>query len=58
MRKEAEPGLSMANCVSQRKARPACSQPLRSRDVGLKPFQGQIEWSPAAEWSHPETSAD
>lgn len=26
--------------------------------MGLKPFQGQIEWSPAAEWSHPETSAD
>lgn len=45
MRKEAEPGLSVANCVSQRKAGPARSQPLRSRAVGFEPFQGWIEWS-------------
>lgn len=42
----------MANCVTQRKPRPACSQPLRSKGMGLKPFQGQIEWSPGR-WMDP-----
>lgn len=35
--KEAGPGRSMANCVTQRKPGLACSQPLRSGGAGLKP---------------------
>lgn len=53
--KEAVPGRSMANCVTQRKPGPACSQPLRSGGAGLKPFQEKVEWSPVSEWTLPET---
>lgn len=37
--KEAGPGRSMANCITQRKPGPACSQPLRSGGAGLSPFR-------------------
>lgn len=50
--KEAGPGRSMANCVTQRKPGPACSQPLRR---GFKAFQGKVELSPVSEWTLPET---
>lgn len=44
--KEAVPGRSMANCVTQRKPGPACSQPLRSGGAGLKPFSGEGRMDP------------
>lgn len=37
--KETGSGRSMANCVTQRKPLPPCSQPLRSRGENLKPFK-------------------
>lgn len=39
--KEAGPGRSMANCVTQRKPGQAFSQPLRSEGAGLNPFRAR-----------------
>lgn len=56
--REAGPGRSMANCVSQRKAESACSQPLRSGGAGLKPFRMRQNGSLLSEWILPETEKD
>lgn len=47
--KEAGPGRSMANCVTQRKPGPACSQLLRSGR--FEAFQDKVEWS--GQWMDP-----
>lgn len=46
---------SMANCVTQRKPRPACSQPLMSGRASLKPFRMEVEWPAVSERTLPET---